>query len=326
VQAVPVRPLDPGLTEELVPTELGRDIPPPPELQDMLDLLRDAPVKWFVYVPAILERFDKLDILQRTFLNAKTRAQVSFAVPVKRAVIAAGTFGASLSKVIAAQEQVLARERLVRTQIDLTAAASLSWLHANDEAKSVLSLGDLIDSSHGRSQVAQRAAREFADITAVATGLYSMFGEVVPVIRLEWAQRLSQFDDPVNLRNLASLPRWGEIEFADRRAMQTMVDWLFQRINAREPDAVALMNDVVRVCILLASHAPINEIITGRLPRPATATVGAHIDISVLTQHIPKVRIGMHALLYAGPAVVAKAVVEDISGGQAVARVIQASA
>lgn len=326
LRGVPTKAVNPGLTEEPVPACLGRDVVTPPELRDMMDLLKDAPVKWFTHLPAVLNNMNKLDDLKRTFLNAKARAQLATAVPIAKSAAPSGSsLALALNKVFAVQEQVLVQQRLVRTQLDLSKVASLSWLHAKDEAKDVLSLGDLIDANHGRSDVAQQAAQELENIAHVATCLYSLFGEVLPVIRLDWAQRLSQFDDPVNLRNLASLPRWGEIEYLDRKEMQTLVDWLYQRIDARQPDAVALMNDVVRACILLASHAPINQIIAGRLPKPTTAKIGDRVDVSVLTSHLAKVHVGMQALLYSGATVVAKAVVEDLSGGQVTTRIIQAA-
>ena len=36
--------------------------------------------------------------------------------------------------------------------------------------------------------------------------LYEGFGQVLPHLRLAWTEQLSQYDEPINLRNLSSLP------------------------------------------------------------------------------------------------------------------------
>jgi hypothetical protein len=156
----------------------------------------------------------------------------------------------------------------------------------------------------------------------VAACLYSDFSAVLPVIRLNWAERLIQVDGPVNLANLGSLPRWGEIPILERKEMQALVDWLFSRINTGEPEAVAHINDLVRVCILLASHAPVADIIAGDVIRDTTVTPGARID---LTADLARVRLGMHVLLYNGSQAVARGVVENLASGVATARVLTAA-
>jgi hypothetical protein len=163
-------------------------------------------------------------------------------------------------------------------------------------------------------------------ISRVAACLYGRFGKVAPQVRLAWAEQLSQYDDPVNLRNLASLPRWDAIEYLDRRELQGLADWLFERVDATEPQAVALMSDLVRLCILLASHAPVNDIVAGHVHQAVVVQPGARVELAA---DVTKVRVGMQVLLYAesagGPEVVARGVVEDLGDGKAAARVVQAA-
>src|SRR5262249_17227996 len=144
-----------------------------------------------------------------------------------------------------------------------------------------ISLGDLIDGGHGNNQVATSASQELANVTKIATTLYILFGDVLPIIRLNWAERLSEFDAHVNLRNMASLPRWSEIDFTHRREIQTLVDWLYQRINVGYPEAAAMIDDLVRVCILLASHAPVKEIIAGYVAQETNVQKGGRVDLRV---------------------------------------------
>lgn len=104
--------------------------------------------------------------------------------------------------------------------------------------------------------------------------------------------------------------------------MQAYVDWLFGQVEPGFPQAQALVNDVVRMCLLLASHAPVDRIITGRLARPVPAVVpGTRIPLWALD--LSKLRIGMQAVAYRGEQVIARALVEDIGHGEISARVVE---
>jgi hypothetical protein len=126
----------------------------------------------------------------------------------------------------------------------------------------------------------------------------------------------------VNLSNLASLPNWGAVPVLERKEMQAIVDWLFGRVNANQPAAVAHINDLVRVCILLASHAPVADIIAGDVIKPTPVTPGNRIP---LTADLTRVRAGMHVLMYQDNQPVARGVVEDLADGVATARVLKAT-
>ena len=145
------------------------------------------------------------------------------------------------------------------------------------------------------------------------------------LIRLGWAETLSQFDEAPNLRNLGSLARWSEIDSTDRRQMQAYVDWLFAQLEPGQSQGEALMNDVIRMCLLLASHAPVDRIIVGRLPRPVTGVrPGQRIALQALDP--AKLRVGMQAVLYRANQIVAKAIVEDVGDGEVSSRVVHTSA
>ena len=184
----------------------------------------------------------------------------------------------------------------------------------------MVSLGDLIDGEHGRGEVARRAAVAYDQMAHVTACLHAEFSAVLPAIRLEWAERLSQFDAAPRLRDLSVLPRWPQVEYIDRRKMQAFVDWLFDQLDAKEPRAQDLMNDIVRMCLLLAADAPIGRILAGRLPRPTVARPGVRIPLTAFDAG--RLRVGMQALIYSGSQVLVRAVVEDI-GSEISARVIQ---
>lgn len=320
--AAPLRDLAPGLTEAPVPACLRSHEDIPDELADMLVVVREAPASWFGRSPAILDRLDRTDLLIKVIQSAQLRSQLS-AQQTGSFVASAGTAGGLVRAIGQVQVKQLQTVNLARTAsigINLAQLSGLGWQGARDTAVQVVSLGDLIDGAHGRGQVARQAAEFFDQLSRICTCLHAEFSLVPASIRLDWAEILSEFDTPPNLRNLASLTRWAELSHVDRKQMQAYVDWLFAQINAGEPRAEALMNDVVRMCLLLASHAPVGRIIAGRLPRPVTARPGLYIPLLALDAS--KVRVGMHALIYRADQVVARAVLEDVGGKELSAKVV----
>lgn len=325
---MPVRPINPGLLDEVAPACLAREVTVPQELRTMVDLLRDVPLKWFTYLLPLLDKLDRPETLHTTLKTAQARAKTPVALqhPLAFQLLPGSPLAQAITSTFVVQKQVVTQYRAKTAQFNLNSIAGLSWQQTRKQAEEAVSLGDLIDSGHGRSDVAQRAARELHDIAQVATCLYTRFGEIEPRLRLHWATRLSQFDTPVNLRNLASLPRWGEVDYLQRYEMQSLADWLFQRVDIRQPDATAMLSDLVRVCLLLASHAPVNQIIAGHVQEPTTAQEGDQVRIAVPPQ---KVHIGMHVLMYDKvntAQVLAQAVVEDLVEGQAAVRVTKTHA
>jgi hypothetical protein len=318
----PTRPLDPGITESPVPQCLREDLPTPPELQSFIDVLREAPAFWFTHIPKLLDRFDRFDALFRVIQSVQVRGINPLLL---QDPIASNTsrYSQSLTKVFVNQRQSVFNYRQQIAQLNLNTFDGQSWKQVRDRSEQIVSIADLINGYHGRSDVAQLAAKHLAEIADIATCLYGEFGDVLPVLRLDWAERISQFDAPINLRNLAVLPRWGEVPFLQRRKIQTLVDWLYQQINPLQTNAVALMNDLVRVCILLASHAPINQIIAGRLARPTVVKPGSRIEVAIDPNLI---RLGMNVFVYSNTnQVIAKGIVEDLGSGLASARIVQTS-
>jgi len=149
---------------------------------------------------------------------------------------------------------------------------------------------------------------------------YARCNDITPAIRLQWANNISIFDQPVALQNLEVLPAWDQLDIVFRRDLQNMVDWLFTQVNPGQKDAHNLMNDLVRVCILLASHAPVSTIIRGYAPNPVQGKVGDLVDI-VIDKGL--VKVGMVATFFSEDAVVAQGVVDNISAGAATIKVTE---
>ncbi|QRN93109.1 hypothetical protein JRI60_28315 [Archangium violaceum] len=317
----PSRLLDTSFVENILPEVFASTAAAPPELLAYVELVHDSPLRWFALSAQLLRGLDRVELIHRTFEWARMRAVQR--IPVQMPVIAGRTstnFAQGLSRLLSAREELVARQRGAVVGIEPSVITTRSWLELQQTARAQLSLGDIMDTAHGRSDVGRTAATELEHISKVATGLYQRFGEVLPSTRLKWAEQMSQYDIPVNLRDLSRLPLWEKIEVTDRREMQMLVDWLFQRVVSTEPEAVALINDLVRVCLLLASHAPVNELISGHVTKPTEAKVGGTIELAV---EPTRVRIGMHVLIRSGNQTV-QAVVEDLASNVVRARVLSA--
>lgn len=305
----PWRSLDPGLMADPVPPCLSDDHPVPKELQAMTNLLREAPLEWFAGLG--LERVDAIESLVALMSNA--RRQVSLALEPPHAITTGTTpIASTIQQIYAQNHQQLQQKRLQIEQVDLQAFAAQSWQESRRQAQQVLSLADLLTAGHLQASLSNDSTERLRTLTRVAACLLARFEAVAPALRLEWAERLSQFDEPVSLRTLTNLPRWGAIAYSDRRELQTLVDWLFQQFHPERADAIAYVNDLVRLCLLLASHAPVHRIITGRVLRPVTVSPGEWVQIGI---DPAEVRIGMPVLVTSdADAVVAQGIVVDLSG------------
>ncbi|HEX5126940.1 MAG TPA: hypothetical protein VFW00_09375, partial [Rhodocyclaceae bacterium] len=321
----PRRDLDPALIAPPVPTCLMDHSDIPDDLQDMLQVIREAPSNWFVDIPKLIDQLDKPNLLIKTLQSAQIRTQMKAMLPVAVAPATQDTIATAIARVTARQSDLLSPRVTAVQSLNIASLATATWQGVRSTAVQLVSLGDLIDGAHGRGQVATDAANAFNQMSRIAACLHAEFSGVLPAIRLDWAETLSEFDAAPNLRNLGSLARWSEIDYVDRRQMQSYVDWLFAQIDPNQASAESLINDVVRMCLLLASHAPVDRIIAGRMKQPVTGVqTGVRLPLTVIDP--TRLRVGMQALMYRGGSVVARALVEDIGNAEVSARVIQTSA
>ena len=320
-KAPPTRAMDTGIYVSELPAALAETRAAPPELWTLINVLRDAPVSWFANGPKVHLQLDRLDVLVSALQSARLRAQVHVPPPppaVNRAVTRAGD---GVVRALGAQSLTISKARAVTATLDVESFQTRGWAELQSLAHQHVTFGDLAAGGHGRHDVSQWASQEVEKISKVATHLHVLFGQVSPRIRLDWAEILSEYDAPFDLRQLSGLPHWNELESGERRHLQELVDWLFGQMNLSVAEARSIINDVVRTAILLASHAPVDEIVSGHLPKPHPAKVGGMLEVHVDPS---RVRVGMHVLLSTGEHTV-QAVVEDLAGGSARARVFSAS-
>ncbi|XXT19170.1 hypothetical protein WME94_53985 [Sorangium sp. So ce429] len=324
--AMPSRALDPGLSVDPVPACQAHRAEAPDQLRAMVDLLLDAPVTWFPPLAAAVDRLDRVEALQQTLHEAVQRARL--APPDVRKPFSTPAFGTPqglpIQQLFAAQQAALGSLRDARASFDLATVAA-TWKGARQQADQIVSLGDLIQARHGRSDASRLAAEELENLFRVASCLFDRFRGVPALLRLRWAEQLGQLDARPDLRRLSVLAGWGELGRLERIGMQALVDWLFQRIDERRPGAVAIAVDIVRVALLLASHAPVNRILTGDVIRPEPVSPGGRVRVQI---DVSLVRVGMHVLLFgagAAGAPIGRGFIDDVGAGVAEVKVVGTS-
>lgn len=299
-----------------VPACLQQHDEPVPALSAYIQLFRHAPARWFTALAPLLAKLDTPDKMI-ALLDAARLSAASF-VRLDTGPALRGSSQAVQYAVLGAQ-QVIGAVRQRSTIIDIADKRGYKWQDFHRDAEEHASVGDLVGGRHGSTEVSASAAAELEQIARVATCLHAEFAAVTPVIRLAWIERFSQFDRPALLRDLTVLPQYGSLDRATRRRLQEFVDWLFARVNGSQKDAVILINDLVRLCLLLASHAPVNRIIAGHVPRPTPVRPGIRIPIKALNPEL--VRVGMDFHVWSASRIVARGRVDDLQDGEVTARV-----
>ncbi|MDB5706050.1 MAG: hypothetical protein JWN66_3166 [Sphingomonas bacterium] len=286
----------------------------PDEIHDYVELLRDAPVKWFPKISAEVARIDRLEAARAAIEAMRYRAMLPI---LARQFVPTTKLLYGVQQAFVSQQRVVADRRTMVTQIDYTRVATLSLAQTHVQIRETASLGDLIDGRHRQPTLTRMANEEIAAIGQVAACLHASFGDVAPVIRLGWAEILSEFDRPAPLDSLSGLPGWPEVPIADRRTLQGFVDWLFSRIDRTQLQAVNAVNELVRIALLMAAHAPVDQIIPAHLVAPAPAVLGTRFQLSL---DVLRVRKGMVTLIRdRNDRIVSRAVIDDVVDGHAMA-------
>lgn len=306
-------------TPSTVPACLARHDEPPEELRAYLQLLRHAPARWFSTMAPRLKDLNTNEKLFRLLDAARLSAQALESVRLNQFV----TRETSAASAALLQSAFTAMNRVRRDTVRLSAEMQVAALWADHWklAEKHATLGDLMDGRHGDAALARFAADEWEHWESVSACLHAEFAGVAPAIRLSWIERYSQFDGPAALHDLSVLPGYARLDRATRRRFQALVDWLYGRIDRKEKDAVALTDNLVRVALLLASHAPVKQILAGQVPRPIPARPGLLIPLRPFDPG--RVRVGMHFTVWRADVMVARGRVEDLAEQEVSARVDQ---
>ena len=290
----------------------------PEQIHAYVALLREAPVAWFPNVQPVVDRIDRLDAVRAALTAVQQRAAAAPA-PAPAPAASTSPYLQSVNQVMLTQQAALAERRTLAMQLDLGAVAAANLANAKRVLVASASLSDLMAGDHNRAALTTASAQEIDQIGSAAACLHDSFGDAPAIDRLQWAEVLSQFEEPAPLRNLNTLAGWNDLPPDTRRTQQGLVDWLFSRIDTTVPAAVNAINELVRICLLMAAQAPVDRLIPVRLVAPAPARVGSVFHVFT---DVSAVRIGMTAQVRdTSGNVLAHAVVEDLSDGVAQARV-----
>lgn len=315
LQDIASRALDNAFEPDAVPACLAEHADVPADVAGMLRVVRQAPVQWF---PAarnlVLDVVTHPGLLDALVANLAPRPAPAIEFAATASVTQAASQGFAI-----AQSQVVVQERL-RVAEPLRAAAAASLTVRRDLYLQTASAADLIGALD-LAPLSRRAAAEFERIGQIAGCLHARLCETRAALRLFWAERYSQSDSAGDLGDLSLLPRMTEVPAELREDIVELAGWLRRRVDPGIPRAVALMNDLVRVCLLAASHSPVNQIVSGRVLRPVPLRPGIRFDVQPFLPD--RVRAGMEVQVFEGAEVAARGVVSDLAGGVAAVQVVE---
>ena len=311
VADVPSRQLIPADVPSPVPACLGEAPSIPPELRDLISLLRETPVIWYPWAGRLIEKIQRPALLSEVMAATQSRAAFALAQPVAVAAAARSKshYAVAITRIFQSNQQSLRAIQSERAQIDATQFAALNWRSQVEYLRQAAALADLIATANIHAEIATATARLIQQVSSVAACLYMRVGLALPADRLQWAEFLRGPGSAANLNNLAILPAWTTQEYVDRQQMQLLVDWLFQQIDNNNNSTRAFFSDVVRTSILLASHAPASAVIPGTLKGSVVPVVGNYI---VITSPSDRIEHGMGVNLYHGSQLAAEATVSDL--------------
>jgi hypothetical protein len=294
---------------------------PPEEVQDYVALMRELPAASFPAVSAGIAAIDRLDAARRALVSVKARAELPLVRNVVPVAAAQPRIAQAVSAALASQFSAVETHRSALRALDLSAIARIDLDAVRRGFAEAATLADVVDGAHARPDLARLAAAELEAIGQIAACLHAAFSEVAPVLRLAWAETLSEFDQTIPLAELSALPRWGEVPLDLRRELQELTNGLFARINRAFAPGFHAVSELVRICLLMSAQSPVDRIIPARLIAPAPVVVGS---VLTLAADVRLVRVGMTAIVRredGAPAL--RAAIDDIGDGIARARITE---
>jgi hypothetical protein len=304
-----------------VPACLVEDYEAFGELADMLDVFREIPIAWLSDAKGLVRLVDNRPGLLDMMKHARGRtgkSTIDAADVPSESYRAYNTneYGKAINKIVYANQQYKKTLSQQKNALDFSDIHTKTWLELVDHAEGFVSLADLIEKGRGHSKLARKATEIMENLENVAVCLYHLCNELEPAIKLKWARLISIYDQPGDLRHLDRLPFFEIIGFKFRRELQNMVNWLFSQVDSTIDQARHTMNDLIRVCILLASHAPVSTIVNGYADEPSTGRMGDFLDVVI---DKGRVKVGMVATVFSREAVAAQGIVTDV--GEKTARI-----
>lgn len=297
---LPARALSHADALPTVPACLAEHGVPPPAVQAMVAQIRRAPLAWFRGTQPLrlgLDRHELLDTLAQHW-----QPQLDEALPTHE----------TLQPLLAGVQRGLQQQRLAFGKPDAAlglAAQREHWLQG-------VGVDDLLSVAALRPAAAAWGER----LARVAGCLHARLSQVSAAQRLSWVQAYSEHDAGVELGDLSRLPGLATQPEALRTQIQELAAWIRAQADPDQALAQALLNTLLRVCLLSAGHAPSGALISGSLlqPRPLLplAVLPVRPDLG-----LAGLRLGQGFELMEGEQLLARGVVHDLRGELAELRV-----
>lgn len=317
---VPSRQLVPANVESPVPAALQSTAIVPPELRELAGLLREAPLAWIPAIQPLLSRLEHpryfLDIIQHMQVRAYTRVQLP--VMISSATSHPGPYGQPIADIFHSQQTAMISIMQQRAGYNPALLLQMSWAAQMAEIYRVAAINDALAAESIHLEISREIAALIENISKIATALYIRVSATLPADRLQWAEYLRGPGRHVSMRYMTVLPGWQTQDYIQRQQMQMLVDWLFGQIDMTLGDAVAYVSDLVRTAILLASHAPVSDIIAGEVAVRTKPVVGGIVP---LTSDSSRVTRGMTVMFYQGSSLLARGSVYDLDSDQLYAKI-----
>jgi hypothetical protein len=312
IDTAPSRQLVPAHVASPVPACLQQSVSIPPELREIVGLLREAPLSWLPSAAFQVGNLERPILLQQLAFSTQARAaqQLQIGLLPSSASGESGVYAPTISGVYSANQQTFRTLQVQRAAFQATTLTNLSWSLQVAAVQSIVAVNDLISADSVHAEISNVVSRLIQDISSVAACLYTRISIALPVDRLAWAEYLRGSTGlSSHLQSLAILPNWNQLPYVDRQQMQLLVDWLFQQIDTGNFAATTFMSDVVRTAILLASDVPIDNIIPGKITLRTLPVIGRVVSLNLPSD---RVSTGMYVHLYSGAQLAARATVSDL--------------
>jgi hypothetical protein len=304
---------------ELLPACIESDAELPDEIEEILDAMNDVPVGWYPEVAKDLDGLTRPEHyysawqrgLDRSAIwlarNMESTPRIAYSGAHARVAGKASTGVYQALSGLLAQRKSILQNRGRRTMESLN---GVSWTSLRQAALSELSIEDLEQGGKAGRDAARKGAQMLRQIGAVANCMLAGLRKVPGELRLIWADQLSEHDQAIDLLDTGAIPGWSSIELAERRELDVMHAWLFGRIDQTNEQARAMMSTLVRVCLLMASHAPVSAIVEGTIIDTRNVGPGESFEVDI---GLGRAQIGMVATIGSG-SLLHRGIIEDIVG------------
>lgn len=298
----------------------------PQEMSQMVQNFGAALLSWFPALDGLPQFFDRPVMLMTAFNHVRQRADVRLRAsgPMSfenQTFSTVGKFQDAAHSMIKMQAARNLDWRMAGLQLDSSLIDIEGIAACHRRLRHAATLGDMIDGGHGSAKASKLAAEQLEQLRKASESLYASFADTPTTLRLSWAEALLDDNGQANFQALHTLPGWLSIDVDLKREQQGLVDLLYQQVHVDHVEAVAAINRLILVALLIASHAPVSQLISARMVRPIFAQPGVIFDLAM---DVDKVRIGMPIIVQNRPGEIsARAIIDDIMNGQVRARIME---